>query len=198
MYIYNILFLFTAEGPGNNGCTRGFPDFPVANVDGRGTSGTTVTVLIPEMNFTCYNETRLSGFSFAIINPNQGKKDPKIQIWQQDSSRFRVYQKLDQDITVHGPGNDSRQVCMDGAFKIASRTYHCILQSDFQLLVQHGDILGLEIPSTDYDDIELLFTNGGPTNYIFNQQLGSDVDLSDRSYEVRQLPQLSFSFTSGI
>ena len=165
---------------------------------GRGTSGTTVTVLIPEMNFTCCNETRLAGFSFAAINRKVGRNDPKIQIWQQDSSRLRVYQKLDQDITVHVPGDDSRQVCMDGAFKIASRTHHCILQSDFQFLIQPGDIIGLEIPSTDDDDIEMLFTSGGPTNYVFNQQLGSDVDLSDHAYEVRQLPQLSFSFTAGI
>ena len=168
-------------------------------MDGRGTSVTTVTVLIPEMNFTCYNETHLAGFSFAAINRNGEGSDPKIQIWRRDTSQPCFYQKLDQDITVHVPGDDSRQVCKDGAFMIASRTYHCILQSDFQFLVQPGDILGLEIPSTDDDDIELLFTNDGPTNYIFNQQLGSDVDLSDRAYvRVRQqLPQLSFSFTSG-
>ena len=166
---------------------------------GRGTSGTTVAVIIPEMNFTCYNETRLAGFSFAAIDRNGEGNDPKIQIWRQDTSQPCFYQKIDQDITVHVPGSDSRQVCMDGAFKIASRTHHCILQSDFQFLVQPGDILGLEIPSTDDDDIELLFTNGGPMNYVFNQQLGSHVDLSDRSYEVRQQqPELSFSFTSGI
>ena len=165
---------------------------------GRGTSGTTVTVLIPEMNFNCYNETRLAGFSFAAIDRPEGEHDPKIQIWRQDTSQPFFYQKLNHDITVYRRGDDSRQVCMDGAFKIASRTYHCILQSDFQFLIQPGDIIGLEIPSTDYDDIEMLFTNDGPTNYVFNQQLASHVDLSDRAYEVRQLPQLSFTFTSGI
>ena len=160
-----------------------------------------VTFLIPEQNFTHHcNRTRLAAFTFVGSNPNKAEQDPKIQIWRpmNVSRPPYVYMKVGRAIAIIGPGDESSEVCADGAFRIASQTYHCILTKDYQVSIQSGDILGLEIPPTNDDDFDLFFTSGGPTNYVFNRQLNSsEVDLSTNDSETQQTPQLSFSLTSG-
>ena len=73
-----------------------------------------------------------------------------------------------------------------------------ICDKEYQVSVQPGDILGLEIPSTNDDDFDIWFTKGGPTNYVFDSQLNSTVDRSENNtIAVQQLPQIYFGFTSG-
>ena len=173
----------------------------MATVVGQGEARAVVTLLLPEQNFThqC-NRTRLAAFTFVGSDPHEREQDPKIQIWRpmNFSQSPPVYMKVGHAIAINGPGDESLEVCADGAFRIASRTYHCILTKDYQVSIQSGDILGLEIPPTNDDDFELFFTSGGPTNYVFNRQLNSsEVDLSTNDSETQQTPQLSFSLTSG-
>ena len=162
-------------------------------LDDDGHSSKTVTILIPEMNFTCNGI--LSGFTFAGINRRKAHQDPIIQIWRENVSEPSVYYKIGTEIAVNTSDSGA---CADGLPRIAYRTYFCVLIKHFQVLIQPGDILGLELPPADDDDFDVLITRGvGPTNFIFYQRLNSTAELTERDLEVRQLPQISFSLTSG-
>ena len=182
-------------------CTSGLSDhnniiLASEITDDDGHSSTTVTILIPGMNFTC-NGT-LAGFSFTAINRHKGNQDPEIQIWRKNVSQSGIYYRIEPAISVNFSGSDT--VCADGLAKVASRTYWCILNEAFQVAVLSGDILGLQLPPAVDNDADILFTrgSGGPTNYLFHNQLNSDVaNLSRNDSVVQQLPQITFSLTSG-
>ena len=159
-----------------------------------GHSSATITILIPDMNFTCC--AKLVGFTFAGINRQNRDQDPKIQMWRKNISEPGIYHKIGSEIAVDISENGS---CADGLPTISSRTYFCILVERFQVSIQHGDILGFELPSNDNDDFDIQFIRGGkgPTNYIFNRSLTSNIQVSERDLEERQLPQLIFSLTKG-
>ena len=184
-------------------CTTGFPNFPASlGTDAGGNTDTAVTILIPDMNFTC--NAKIAGFTFAGINRrNMGHQDPVIQIWQESSTQLEtggtIYHKMGPAIAI----NASKDVgaCDDGLPEITtgSRIYLCILRKDFQVSVQPGDILGLGLPPTNDDDFDITFIKGGPDNYIFLQQVNSTVDLSLSNHQSlrAQLPQITFRLTSG-
>ena len=180
-------------------CTTGFPNFPASlGTDSGGNTDTAVTILIPDMNFTC--NAKIAGFTFAGINRQQGHQDPVIQIWRK--SRFQpqtggtVYYKTEPAIAV----NNSEVICDDGLPKIATQTYWCILKKNFHVSVQPGDILGLELPHINYDDFDIFFAEEGPMNYIFQKLylFNSTVELSTSHQTLAQLPQITFNLTSGI
>ena len=180
-------------------CFRGFPEIPVGKVRGYGVNGTTVTLLIPEMNFTC-DETLLAGFTFTGKDQRKGEEqDPRIQIWRENDRQPGIYYRTGSAISIHLPGENSKYLCDDGAIKLktVSRTHWCILREEFQITIQSGDILGLEVPPPSDDDFELFFTSGGPTNHVFHRPLNSTVNLSNHDEEVQQIPQITFSLTSG-
>ena len=148
------------------------------------------TLLIPEMNFTC--NASIVGFAVAGRNLSD---DPhsRVQIWRKNSSRSSYYQVGNFNVALHGG------VCVASG-PIVGDTFWCILRDNFQVAVEPGDILGLELPATDSD--EILFTRGGPMNYIFKHrypnQLDTNINLShNRSSTAQQLPQIIFNFTSG-
>ena len=140
------------------------------------------------MNFTC-NQT-IAALTVAVTN-HAGVQDTMIQIWRENRSQPGNYYKIKPPIPV------SSSICPEGVSAVASRTYFCILNRDYQISVLSGDILGLEIPSTINADIDLLYTRGGPINYVFDSKLNSTIDLSESNTTVQQLPQISFGFTSG-
>ena len=191
-YCYCTLFTL-----GIKTCTSCFPDFPAAlGRKNGGNMDTAVTILIPDMNFTC-NAT-IAGFTFAGINRQMGQQDPVIQIWRESYSQPQngstVYYKTGLAIPV----NNSEETCDDGSPKIASQTYWCILKKDFRVSVQPGDILGLELPHIDYDDFDIFFAEEGPMNYIFQRLLNSTTELSTNHQTFKaQLPQITFNLTSG-
>ena len=120
-----------------------------------------------------------------------------IQIWRENSSHLGNYYKIEHPIPV----NNDLVVCADGLPAIDvpnQRLYWCILNKEFQISVEPGDILGIEIPPTEDDDFDIWFTRGGPTNYVFDGQLNSTIDLSENTTVIQQLPQISFGFISGI
>ena len=162
-------------------------------LENNGYSNSTVTVLIPDMNFTCSGT--LAGFTFAGINRNEGHQDPQIQIWREKPGG---YYELGHAIAVNISKEDI--VCADGLIrpKAGSRILRCILNEDFQLAIQARDMLGLELPPMYDNDFDILFTRGrGPNNYVFHRSLNSTVILSHRDEEIQQLPQITFSLTSG-
>ena len=153
-----------------------------------------MTIIIPEMNFTC-NAT-IAGFIFAGINRVSGSQDPMIQIWRENISQPAVYYKTGPAIALNISA-DHFAVCDDGLPKITNRTFLCVLKKEYRVLIQSGDILGFEMPPTSDDDFDILFMMGGPRNYIFQELLNSTVDLSNHQMLKLQLPQITFSFTSG-
>ena len=178
-------------------CTQGFPNYNMLAsklLDGDGYSSATVTLLLPDMNFTC-NGT-LAGFTFVGINRHMGHQDPKVQIWRENSSEPGFYHRIGTEIAVNSSSDSG--ACEDGLPKIASQTYFCILTKQFQMPIQPGDILGLELPPAHDNDFDILFTRGGgPMNFIFYQKLNTTVQLSENHSAIQQLPQISFSLTSG-
>ncbi len=130
------------------------------------------------------------------INRNNGRQDPMIQIWRENISQPAVYYKTGPAIAVNISQTDG--ACDDGLPKIASKTFWCILKKEYQVLIQPGDILGFEMPPIEDDDFDILFTRGGPMNYIFQDIPNSTVELSNHQALKSQLPQITFSFTSGI
>ena len=80
---------------------------------------------------------------------------------------------------------------------IVGDTLWCILYNTHQVSIQPGDILGIELPRTR--NTEILFTKGGPINYVFNGRPGSTVNLSNNESfsKAQQLPQIVFSLTLG-
>ena len=83
-------------------------------------------------------------------------------------------------------------------FPLTKGAHWYILHENLQVSVQPGDILGLELPATD--SVEILFTNRGPTNYIFrhSNQLDSNTNLSlNGRATAQQLPQITFNLTAG-
>ena len=179
-------------------CIRGFPNIPVSEVGHHTKNITNTTVLIPGMNFTC--NASIVGF---IVAGRALDREPhsQIQIWRKNSSQnSAVYYRASHSVNVSVPNARSGGVCM-AARRIIGNTFWCILKNNMQFTVQSGDILGLVLPNTTNN--EILLTNGGPVNHVFELQgqLGSYVNLStpyNRNYSVTQLlPQIAFNLTSG-
>ena len=67
-----------------------------------------------------------------------------------------------------------------------------------RISVQPGDFLGLEIPSWANDDLVIYFKAGGPTNLVFQGQLGSTVDQFTKSHTItNHEPQITFLVVLG-
>lgn len=171
-------------------CSNGFPDSVVFRVFYPPTGP--ATVIIPEMKFTC-NGT-IVGFTVAAMQ-QKGEKDPLIQVWSENISQPGNYFKTVADIAI----NDA--LCIDGLMEVSNRVFYCNLNKTYhQVLVHPGDILGLELPSIDEDDIILAFArvSRGPTNYIFEQQfISSPIILSNATSVNHYLPQITMDIKSG-
>ena len=151
-----------------------------------------VTLLIPEMNFTCF--ASIIGFAVAGIAFSKAPYS-QIQIWRKDNSQDTIYHKVN---TISVNTNNNGSVCV--AKRIIGNTYSiwCILFDAAH--VQPGDILGLEL--MDHSNNEIFFAKGQPENYVFRQQLGINVSISNsdnNSYTItQQLPQIILNFTLGM
>ena len=167
----------------------------MSDVSGRTTSDGVTTLLIPEMNFMC--NVSIIGFTVAGRSLNRGLHS-KVQIWRRNSSQNSdMYYQAGSSISVHVPYSAvSGVVCM-AAQRMVGNTFWCILHDNLKVSVQQGDILGLELPRTNND--EIFFTSGGPVNHVFEHQLNSNINyFLNGSYSRAQLPQILFNFTSGI
>ena len=147
-----------------------------------------VTRLIPELKFTCRGT--IVQFTLGGVLIRSGVHDPKIQIWRERESQCGAYFKSAPDIALN------RSVCDGMATMVSSGVYRCTLKEAFRVSVQPNDILGLELPSTDNGEFELYFKDGGPTNYVFNNQVLGTVVLSSRTKEVQEQPQINITVDS--
>ena len=175
-------------------CTANFKGELTFDGGIKGHETTVETRLIPSMRFTC-NGT-IVGFTIAGKNNDTGSQDPKIQMWREDKEQCGSYQKLDSEIVVQ------RSSCIKFNFTSSQpqnqvRIFYCTLKPAWQVSVQYGDILGIELPPISKSDFDLYFTDGGPTNYVFQRQLLSEIDTINRSCVVEEQPQIILDIVSG-
>ena len=158
----------------------------------RGLRNSIQTRLIPSMKFSCRGT--IVGYTVTGRNRNNGVQDPKIQVWRQNRAQCESYYKPVPDIVVNETVCDMRERLESVQPAV---TYHCTLNEAARVFVQPGDILGLELPPTNDDDFEIYFTSGGPTNYVFQRQLSSTVDVTTKTSAIEEQPQITFDVISG-
>ena len=165
-------------------CTNGRLSDLSSEGNGKGAPFNAVTRLIPDLKFTC--EGWITQFTVGgVLQP--GMQDPKIQVWRENPDQCGAYHRPVADIPVNG------SVCNGGVARESPGVFRCTLRAVFRVQVQPGDILGLELPPTRFDDFEIHFTDGGPKNYVFQNQLPSTTStpLSGRANEIQEQPQIS-------
>ena len=144
------------------------------------------------MKFGCAGT--IVGFT-AAVNDDDRSKSPKIQIWRENETQPGLYHKLrPSDVQIRNTNLECYQRNLN------NRIFQCTLTEDFHISVQPGDFLGLEIPPINSDDFEVYFKAGGPTNLVFQGQLGSTVNLSTepRAHAtINDEPQITFLVVLG-
>ena len=174
-------------------CTENFKDKVTFDGRIRGQNTTVETRLIPSMRFTC-NGT-LVGLTVTGVNRNAGDQDPKIQVWRENKSQCGSYQKLASEIIVHESSCEPLTLLQS---QMQVRILHCVLDPALRVDVQYGDILGIELPPINDADLDLYFTDGGPINYVFQQQLSNEIDTNiNRSHMVGEQPQITLDIVLG-
>ena len=129
----------------------------------------------------------------AVVNRN-GQDAPKIQIWRENETTTGVYYKPGPNIPLY----ENNPMCIRR--RLGGGIFRCTLNETFQVPVQPGDILGLEIPAETNDNFDIYFTEGGPLNYIFEGQLVSDhlqLNLSEAHQVSNDMPQISVLVVLG-
>ena len=146
------------------------------------------------MNFAC-NGT-ITGYTAALMHRTRpGDQNPIIQVWRKNTSQFGSYYKTGPGIAI------DNALCVDGLTEVASGVFHCNLnQTRVRVSAQAGDILGLDLPTGNNDDIRLAFArvSSGPTNYVFDNQLSMySRTFSRPDQTVTELPQITLEIRSG-
>lgn len=139
------------------------------------------TRLLFSMNFTCHGT--IVGWTVTGERVQSGNQYPELQVWRANSSQgSNYYYKPGQDIPVNPEGSACEIVT-----KTCGQIFQCRLRADYQVSVQPGDILGVELPNVTISGFHLYFISipGTQDHYIYRQQLQSSIDIS--SHLIRQL-----------
>ena len=178
-------------------CTRGFPSISGESEGSSGNRKQVTTRLFPSMKFGCNGTiVRLT----AAVEDRDGTRSPLVQIWRENATQSGVYYRPHprNDIPVRKDSNLCLRHRLDGGM------FHCTLNETFQVRVQPGDILGLELPSTDNDNLDVRFleqgdgTNISAQSYVFEGQLNSTVNIREAVHNTTDLPLISFLVILGV
>ena len=147
------------------------------------------------MKFGCVGT--IVGFTAALLDDSgsQSQQPLKIQVWRESESQPDLFFKIcPNDIQIWNHSNHS---CSQN--NLSNGIFQCTLRENLQISVQPGDILELEIPPINSDDFKIYFKAGGPTNYVFQGQLESTVDVSTEPFNItNDQPQITFLVALGI
>ena len=149
----------------------------------RGRSTTIETRLLFSMHFTCHGT--IVSWTVTGERVQSGNQYPEFQIWRADPSRGSdYYYKPGQDIPINPDGSACEIVT-----KTCGQIFQCRLRADYQVSVQPGDILGVELPQVTVSGFHLYFISISipektQDHYIYRRQLQSSVHTS--SYSLRQ------------
>ena len=108
---------------------------------------------------------------------------PKLQVWRENSSHSRYYDKQGRDIQVDAEGSACELIT-----QTCGQIFQCRLKANNRVAVQRDDILGVELPPFNSSGFELFFISVPNTqdHYIFRRQLGSSVRIL---YDQHSFPQ---------
>ena len=156
-------------------CTSSFPDVNShEGVVNQYSTVTVTTILFPKLRFGCTG--KIVRMKVARSRNRNQQEPPKIQIWRENETQPGdqvLYYKIGLDLPiVNSDSLCTRARYSDGIFR-------CTLNEPFQVSVQLGDILGLELPPEN--DIYFMSTEGQtpPVNYYeFKEKLDSTVNIS--------------------
>ena len=110
----------------------------------------------------------------------EGTQYPKLQVWRENSSHSRYYDKQGRDIQVDAEGSACELIT-----QTCGQIFQCRLREAYQIAVQRDDILGVELPPlTNSSGFKLFFISVPNTqeHSIFRKQLGESVHISERSF----------------
>ena len=169
-------------------CTSGFPVVSFKG-SGQGDPNSVTTRLFPDLRFGCSGN--IVRFAVAAVNRN-GQQSPRIQVWRPNDTEPDIYYKSEPDISIF---QSSSILCLRS--RLSGGIFRCTLNEDFQVSVQPGDILGLELPQEIDDDFGIYFTEQGPENYIFEERLTSMVNISEANQVTSHTPQINFTVILG-
>ena len=172
-------------------CTgSGFPDIVSPNGGiSQGDTNNVTTRLFPELKFGCSG--KIVRFTVAVVN-RSGQQKPKIQIWRLNGTQLSdTYYKSGLDIPIV----DNSAVCR--RHRLSSGIFRCTLNEAYQVPVQPGNILGLELPPKINDNFDIYFIEPGPLNYVFEGSLTSTANLSEASQVTSHMPQINFTVMLG-
>ena len=128
----------------------------------------------------------------SSIGRNERQSPIKIQVWRENKTRFDLYYKGGPDIPI------AKSVCARSPSG-GRILFRCTLKDNFQVSVQPGDILGLELPpSSDIYYSNFTLTYGQIiVNYEFEGKLNSTVNISQASHQRNGLPQINLLVILG-
>ena len=148
------------------------------------------TWLFPNLTFECTGT--IVRMIVAVVNLSSGGQQfPKIQIWRANKTQTGIYYRQDPDIPVID--HEDRSVCIR-ARVTDEKIFRCTLNEDFQVSVQPGDFLGLELTQNN----DIYFETGGPLNYVFEGQLNSTVNFSEAVRQSNDRPQINLVVILGM
>ena len=127
----------------------------------------------------------------AVVDRLNGQQSPKVQIWRENKIQTGMYYKPGPDIPVV----KNSSICDDTGH--GGGIFRCTLNEAYQVSVQPGDILGLELPPENDDDFDIYFSDGGPLNYIFDEELSSTANISEAARQSNDLPQINLVVMLG-
>ena len=120
-----------------------------------------------------------------------GQQSPRFQIWRASDTQPGVYYKPGLDVLIF----DDSPVCLRD--RLDGEIFRCTLNEAFQVSVQPGDILGLELPPEIDDDFDIYYIEQGPENYVFEGRLTSTANLSEANRVTSHMPQINFTVMLG-
>ena len=167
-------------------CTSGFPDINSSEETAAKEYNNLMmtTNLFPHLRFGCTG--KIVRMEVASSTGKNKQQSPLIQVWRENGTQSGLYYKPGPDIPI------DRSVC--ARRPPSGKVFRCTLKENFQVSVQPGDILGLELPPSS----NIRFTSDGPAYYVFEGQLNTTANTSEATNEASDLPQINLLVILGL
>jgi hypothetical protein len=178
--------------PTGQECAVGFPgpmQFQTDHGTGRSTyfsnRSVAASILIPGMTFTC--DATITRVTVGGVVQSGKNQSIKLCIWKKKDQM--TYYKSEEIIVL------TSNICDYDENEIQ---YSCQLKmGGKQISVERGDILGIELPSSDDTDFELHSVPAGLKNFIFEDTNFTTIDLRNKSKEIKVRPLIIIMLDSG-
>ena len=151
------------------------------------------TILFPNVSFGCAG--KIVRMKVASSRNRNKQKSPKVQIWRKNETQpgAHMYYKPGLDIPIV----KDNSVCARASY--SGGIFRCTLNERFQVSIQPGDILGLELPpNSDIYFSNFTLTEGQTlVNYEFEGKLNATVNTFQAAHRRNGLPQINLLVILG-